>query len=83
MSIRALFAAIAVVAVPIAVSGEEPSRPAREARTEKICQVSVAIGSRLKQVRRCRSAREWQEYRKEIDMDLTRQLAHKTVVGGP
>lgn len=83
MSIRALFTAIAVIALPIVVNGEEPRVPAKDASTNKICQVSVAIGSRLRQVRRCRSAREWREYRKEIDSDLTRQLALKTVSGGP
>lgn len=73
MSIRALLAAIAVVAIPIAVSGEEPLRPAKDPSLKKICRVHTETGSRLNQVRRCMSRREELEYRKELETDLVRQ----------
>ena len=73
MSIRALFAAVAVIAIPIAVSGEEPVRPLKDPAMKKICRVHTETGSRLQQVRRCMSRREEYEYRKEIETDLSRQ----------
>lgn len=73
MSIRALLAAIAVIAIPIAVSGEEPVQSAKDFSTKKICRVHTETGSRLNQVRRCMTRREELEYRKELETDLSRQ----------
>jgi hypothetical protein len=73
VSIRALIAAIAVIAIPIAVNGQQPPRESQERSEKKICEVHLATGSRLERVRRCMSRREREEYSKEIDTDLTRQ----------
>jgi hypothetical protein len=62
--IRALAAAIAVVAVPIAVQGAEGPRQAQP-REKRVCEVTVPMGSRLGGVRRCRSAREQEEHKAE------------------
>jgi hypothetical protein len=62
--LRALVAAIAVVAVPIAVQGAEtPSQP--KPRAKRICEVDVPMGSRLGGVRRCRSAEEREAHKAE------------------
>jgi len=73
MSIRAWVAAIAVVAIPIAVSGQQPAGDSKDRAEKKICTVHLATGSRLDRVRRCMSRREREEYRKEMNTDLTRQ----------
>lgn len=73
MLVRALVAAIAVVAIPIAVNGAEPVRPAKDTSMKKICRTHVATGSRLDRVRRCMSQREQEDYRREINTDLSRQ----------
>jgi hypothetical protein len=62
--LRALVAAIAVVAVPIAVQGAE-TPPQTKPREKRICEVDVPMGSRLGGVRRCRSARERDEHKAE------------------
>ena len=77
MSIRALFAVVAVIAIPIAVNGEEPARPLKDPSMKKICRVHTETGSRLQQVRRCMSSREEKEYRQELNMDLSRQQGDK------
>jgi hypothetical protein len=65
--LRALTAAIAVVAVPIAVQGAEAPRrtPATPADTKRVCQVTVPMGSRLGGVRRCRSRQEHDAHKAE------------------
>lgn len=73
MIMRALLAAIAVIAVPLAVNGQPPVRPADDPSTKKICRAHVATGSRLNLVKRCMTAREEQEYKKELSSDLSRQ----------
>jgi len=77
MSIRALFAAVAVIAIPIAVIGEEPVKPLKDPSMKKICRAHIETGSRLQQVRRCMSSREEEAYRREINMDLSRQQGDK------
>jgi len=73
MSIRALMAAIAVVAIPIAVSGQQPAGDSKNRAEKKICTVHIATGSRLDRVRRCMTMREREEYREEVNADVTRQ----------
>jgi len=65
--LRALVAAIAVVAVPIAVQGAEAPRrtPATPAKAKRVCEVTVPMGSRLGGVRRCRSQQEQEEHKAE------------------
>lgn len=83
MSIRALLAAVAVVAIPIAVNGEQPPRPKKDRAEKKICTIHEQVGTRLSAVRRCMSRREHEEMRKEMGTDLTRQQALKPTWGGP
>jgi hypothetical protein len=63
--LRALVAAIAVVAVPIAVQGAETPRSSNQPREKRVCEVTVPMGTRLGGVRRCRSAREQDEHKAE------------------
>lgn len=65
MYLRALAAAIAVVAVPIAVQGAETPRSPTQPRVKRTCQVDVPMGSRLGGVRRCRSAEEREAHKQE------------------
>jgi hypothetical protein len=73
MSIRALLAAVAVIAIPIAVNGQEAVRPAKDASMKKVCREHIATGSRLNRVRRCMTSREEEEYKRELGTDLSRQ----------
>lgn len=56
MKFRALAAAIALVAIPIAVQGAEP-RQTENRVTPKGCQALEATGSRLGSTTRCRAPR--------------------------
>lgn len=73
MSIRALVAAFAVVAIPIAVSGQQPAGGSNNSAEKRICTVHNVTGSRLGRVRRCMTQREREEYRKEMETDISRQ----------
>ena len=77
MKVRAVLAAIAVIAVPVAVQGEDP--PARKADDQDrvICEVTHPPGSRLGGVRRCRTLAEWAQYRAE-----TRDVVHRIQAEG-
>lgn len=57
---RALIAAAAVVATPIALGAQATIEP-RNDSTRKICRVEGEVGSRLGGVRRCRTKTEWDE----------------------
>jgi hypothetical protein len=71
MSARALIAALAVVAVPIAVNGAEPQTASPRAQPKRVCEAHPEIGSRIRTIRSCRSAAELearkQESRQVID----------------
>jgi hypothetical protein len=71
MSARALLAALAVVAFPLAVQGAEPQTRTPTAQPKRICEAYSDISSRLRNVRRCRSADERiqakQEARQVVD----------------
>jgi hypothetical protein len=58
MMFRALTAALAVVAAPIAL-GAQPTTQPRDDSTRKICRTDGTAGSRLGGVRRCRTKAEW------------------------
>ena len=64
MYLRALAAAIAVIAVPIAVQGAEGPAQTKP-RVKRTCEVDVPMGSRLGGVRRCRSAEEREAHKQE------------------
>lgn len=58
MLVRKLIAAMAVVAIPVALIGSEPSTKARDGATRKTCTINEATGSRLASVRVCRTKAE-------------------------
>ena len=64
MKLTALAAALAVITVPIAVQGaQEPAKaPAKQRR---VCTVTPTIGSRVNNVRRCRTADEREQEKQE------------------
>ena len=72
MIVRALLAAAAVVAVPIAVQGSEPASQRPDYSQTKICEVKQPTGSRLGGVRRCRTQRE-----REIEQQEARQIVDR------
>jgi hypothetical protein len=65
MIMRAVLAAVAVIAVPIAVQGAQAPPQQPDHRTTKICEVNVVIGSRLGGVRRCRTQAEREQAQQE------------------
>jgi hypothetical protein len=70
--VRALLAAVAVVAVPIAAQTAQAPSQQPDYSTTKICEVNAAIGSRLGGVRRCRTQRE-----REIEKQESRQVVDR------
>jgi Ni/Co efflux regulator RcnB len=58
MSIRLLIAVAAVVAVPMAVSGQEPARKTKPTAERRYCQSYTDIQSRLQNRRRCQTRAE-------------------------
>lgn len=65
MYLRALAAALAVVAVPFAVQGAEGPRQTSNPKAKRTCTVELQIGSRLGGIRRCRSADEREAAKQE------------------
>lgn len=67
MIIRTFVAAAAVIAIPMAVIGAEPQKPARKSdhSTKKVCDVAQPTGSRLGGIRRCRTGAEREEHKAE------------------
>ena len=64
MKLTALAAALAVITVPIAVQGaQEPAKAPTKQR--RVCTVTPTIGSRVNNVRRCRSADEREQEKQE------------------
>jgi hypothetical protein len=79
-SIRFICAAIAVVAIPVAVSGQQPADepPAAPPKTERrTCESSAELGSRLARVRRCRTKSERQAHKQEARQVVDRIQALK------
>ena len=58
MSVRVMLAAIAVISIPIAVNGAEPQTTRPNPQAKRTCTVNTEIGSRLNNVRTCRTAAE-------------------------
>jgi hypothetical protein len=67
MSARALLAlaVAAIIAVPVAVQGAEPETSPRAPRVKRVCEAYSDISSRLRNVRRCRSADETTQAKQE------------------
>ncbi len=84
MYLRALAAAIAVVAVPIAVQGAEgPRRTAPNPEAKRTCTVDLQLGSRLGGVRRCRSAEEREAAKQEARTVVDRIQSMKATTCPP
>lgn len=68
---RALTAALAVAAAPIAL-GAQPTIEARNDSTRKICRTEGEVGSRLGGTRRCRTKAEWDAEKAQARMLVDR-----------
>jgi hypothetical protein len=64
MKLTALAAALAVITVPIAVQGAQ-ERSKAPTKQRRVCTVTPTIGSRVNNVRRCRSADEREQEKQE------------------
>ena len=65
MILRTFVAAVAVVAIPMAVLDAEPPAKPSDDSTKRICEVTGTIGTRLGNVRRCRTKAEREEAKQE------------------
>ena len=74
-------AAAAVVAVPIAVQGEPV--PAKAPAVRRICTVTPTLGSRVNNVRRCRSQEEYEQEKQEARQVVDRVQAMKPTLCVP
>jgi hypothetical protein len=81
MYARALLAAIAIIAVPIAVQGAETQTAPRAPQAKRICEVTAEIGSRIRSVRRCRSADEREARKQEARNTIDRIQMMKATMG--
>jgi len=63
MKLTAIAAAIAVIVVPIAVQGAQA--PTKAPAQKRVCTVTQTIGSRVNNVRRCRTADEREQEKQE------------------
>jgi len=65
MSIRLLVAALAVVAVPMAVMGQQPAAERRPAPAKRYCETYSDVQSRLSGRRRCQTKAERDQLKME------------------
>ncbi|MEA3013228.1 MAG: hypothetical protein QOD42_1773 [Sphingomonadales bacterium] len=77
MYARALLAAVAIIAIPIAVQGAEPDSAPRAPRVKRTCETYSDINSRLRNVRRCRSEDERTQAKQEARQVVDRIQAMK------
>lgn len=82
MSIRLFVAALAVVAVPMAVSGQQPSTQRKAPTvTKRVCEAYSDVYSRLSGRRRCQSAAEREALKQESRQVVDRIQTLKTSSG--
>ncbi len=81
MSARALLAVIAIIAVPVAVQGAEPQTAPRAPQTKRVCEATGEIGSRIRHIRRCRSAEEREAAKQEARRAVDRIQNMKATMG--
>lgn len=72
MSIRLLVAALAVVAVPMAVMGQQPASERRPAPTKRYCETYSDVQTRLSGRRRCQTKAERDQMKHEARMVVDR-----------
>ena len=79
---RLILAAAAVVAVPVAVSGQEGAPPPRkESPAKRTCESNTELGSRLNRVRTCRTKAEREAMKIEARRTVDRIQALKPTFG--
>ena len=80
MSIRLLIAAAAVIAVPVAVMGQQPTPPRKAKAERRYCVVDNDPAGRLRNIRRCYTKAERdamkREARETIDRIQTRRASY-------
>lgn len=83
--LTAIAAVIAIIAVPIAVRGEPApeSGAARAKSTRRICTVTPTLGSRVNNVRRCRTADEVAAEKQEGRQVVERIQSFKATMCAP
>ena len=82
MKLTVIAAAIAVVAVPIAVQGAQaPAKSSPQAK--RTCTVTQTLGSRVNNIRRCRTAEEREAAKQEARKVVDRIQAMKATVCTP
>lgn len=81
MSIRLLFAAIAVVSVPMAVMGQQPAPERKQAPTKRYCRADNDIAGRLSGIRRCETKSERDARKHEARMVVDRIQNMKATSG--
>ena len=79
VKLTAIAAVLAVIAVPIAVQGEPAPAPARAKApaVRRVCTVTPTLGSRVNNVRRCRSREEYEQEKQEARQVVDRVQAMK------
>lgn len=84
VKLTAIAAVLAVVAVPIAVQGEPaPASAPAKANSRRICTVTPTLGSRVNNVRRCRSQEEYEQEKQEARQVVDRVQAFKPTMCAP
>lgn len=81
MKLSAIAAAIAVIAVPISVQGQEA--PTKAPTAKRVCTVTQTIGSRVNNVRRCRTQDEREQEKMEARRTVDRVQAFKPTMCAP
>jgi len=82
MWVRTLVAAVVVVAVPMAVVGARPAAKSKNNNSNRrICQVRGETGSRLGNVRVCRTKAEWDEIRAD-ERAVVERVQNRKVLNG-
>ena len=76
-------AAFVVVAAPIAVQGEPSPSSAKAPAARRICTVTPTLGSRVNNVRRCRTAEEYEQEKQEARQVVDRVQAFKPTMCAP
>jgi hypothetical protein len=80
--LRTLTAAVAVVAIPIAVLGAD--RPAKSGENDRrVCEVTGVIGTRLSNVRRCRTRAEREDAKQEARRVVDRIQSNRPSLCAP
>jgi len=81
MKMIAIAAASAIVAMPLAVHGAQD--PAKAPSARRVCTVNPTLGSRVNNVRRCRTQEEREQEKQEARQIVDRVQAFKPTMCAP